>query len=295
VSLTELIRDCGCWLIFILANTCKPEQYITTSSDMSRRIRCFFFGTDLSGTIVNPTRCKLSSVPAWIWNMFLLMAVAFAGVYVIQPRHPNIDNQVYIAPFWCSILAFAIVRGTAALLAQLVALEGHHRHGRPICPIQAPTLGVQVPRGSRGVDDGGRAAPDPPHRRMPATAAGIVSIILVETSDQEMETLAAANVDRGAHARVVRAYDVEDDSNPASLHGHLPPDHAFIGHRWAGWCTDGTERWLAGVHALALVHGQHAVEGQQHPMAVVLVDDADISSSDNDDVDGQEGIAAPGP
>jgi hypothetical protein len=30
-------------------------------------------------------------------------------------------------------------------------------------------------------------------------------------------------------------------------------------------------------------------------MAIVLVDDADISSSDNDDVDGQEGIAALAP
>jgi hypothetical protein len=234
VSLTELIRDSGCWLVFILANI--SQNNITTSSGMSRRIRCFFFGTDLSGTIVNPTRCKLSSVPAWIWNMFLLMAVAFAGAYVVQPRHTYIDNQVYVAPLWCSIMAFAIVRGMAA---------------------------------------------------------AIVSVVKI--TDQEIETLAAANVDRGAHAPVVRAYDVEDDSNPASLHGHLPPDHAFIGHRWAGWCTDGTERWLAGVHALALVHGQHAVEGQQHPMAVVLVDDADISSSDNDDVDGQEGIAAPGP
>ena len=87
---------------------------------------------------------------------------------------------------------------------------------------------------------------------------------------------------------------MEDDSNPASLHGHLPPDHA-LGHRWAGWCTNGTERWLAGVHAVALVHGQHADEGQQHPMAIVLVDDTDISSSDNDDVGGQEGFAAPGP
>ena len=155
------------------------------------------------------------------------------------------DNQVYVAPFWCSILAFAIVRGMAA---------------------------------------------------------GIVSI--VETNDQEMETFrnriqrisAAANVDRGAQAlQVVQAYDVEDDDNPASPHhGHQHPDRA-IGHRWAGWCTDGTERWLAGVHAVALVHGQHADEGQQHPMAIVLVGDADFSSSDNDDVDGQEGIAALGP
>ena len=145
------------------------------------------------------------------------------------------DNQLYVAPFWGSILAFAMVRGMAA---------------------------------------------------------GIVSI--VETSDQEMETLAVANVDRGAHAQVVRAYDVEDDGDPASPHGHQHSDHA-IGHRWAGWCTDGRERWLAGVHADALVHGQHADEGQQHPMAVVLVDGADISSSDNDDVDGHEGIAALGP
>jgi hypothetical protein len=30
-------------------------------------------------------------------------------------------------------------------------------------------------------------------------------------------------------------------------------------------------------------------------MAIVLVDDTGISSSDNDDVGGQEGIAAPGP
>ena len=76
--------------------------------------------------------------------MFLLMAVAFAGAYVIQPRHPNIDNQVYVAPLWCSIMAFAIVRGMAA---------------------------------------------------------AIVSVVKI--TDQEIETLAAANVDRGAHAPVV--------------------------------------------------------------------------------------------
>ena len=54
---------------------------------------------------------------------------------------------------------------------KLVALEAHHRQGGPICPIQAPTGGVRVPQGSRGVDDGGLGPPDPPHRRTPVLHA----------------------------------------------------------------------------------------------------------------------------
>jgi hypothetical protein len=214
------------------------SQSNSNSSCMSRSLRCFFFGKDLSGVIVNPTRCKLSSVPAWIWNLFLLMAVASAvRAYLVPHEGDKRSFSFWSFSFWGFITVFAVIRCMAAVLRDMV-----------------------------------------------------------ETSDEGRRRRAAANVDRGpgAHAQVVRAYDVEDDGNPTSPHEHQHPDHA-IGHRWAGWCTDDTERWLAGVHAVALVHGQHADEGQQHPMAIVLVDDTDISSSDNDDVGGQEGFAAPGP